>query len=150
MNGTSRGHRRFVFEKEGDIRTAFEIDPEGRPILSRSRSRPKDRVDWAVVYLPALGELAVDPTLTGAEVRLLLFFMARAPLGECQRIPRTRLARDLGVHRHTIDRAITGLTERRVLIADPDDPTCLWVDPDLFWRGYRSDQDGQRKRLASA
>ena len=78
---------------------------------------------------------------------MLLHLMARAPLGECQRVSRMALARALGVHRHTVDRAWTGLMRRGVLVADPDEAGCCWVNPDLFWRGYRVERDRQLERL---
>lgn len=101
------------------------------------------------MYLPQLAELARND-LSGGEARVLLLLMARAPLGECMRLGRQAMAKDLGVHLHTVDRAVASLIERHVLIRDPDDQACYWLDPDLFWRGRLDEHSLQRKRLAAS
>lgn len=121
------------------------------PVERRKPSTPRaPAMHYGVVYLPKLAELAQEPTLTAGDLRVLLHLMARAPLGECTTTSAMDLERRTGLHHNTAYRALHHLTQLDVIITDPNDRHCYWVNPELFWRGDAIEHRKQRQRLASA
>lgn len=119
-------------------------------VLPRPGRSPKPRAqwpNWGLVFMPRLAELAAQRDLTVAELRIFLRLVAQAPIGECMRFRHADLARSLGLHRNTVGRALDGLIQRGVLVRDPDEAGCWWIDLELFWRGRAKDYLPQRRRL---
>ena len=104
----------------------------------RPRRQRRTDTTFAIVYQAALARLTEQDDLTLSEWRVLMRLVAIAPLGDCvPGISQVKLAHDLNIHRHTVARSIASLVERGYVVRDPDDPSCLWVSPELGRVGDR-------------
>ena len=100
-----------------------------------------------MVYQPALMELTRCTDLTLSEWRVLMWLVAKAPLGERIDVNQSRIARDLSIHPITAHRTFHALIDRDYVVADDDEPGTYWVNPEIALLGNRADRDRVREHL---
>lgn len=92
--------------------------------------------------------LVVEPRPTQLELEVWLVLVDElADYDRCFGVNITRLARWLRRDRAGVHRAFRRLIERGMVLEDPDDGGCFWLDPDLAWKGTPAELRRQRQRL---
>ena len=124
---------------------------DGRPAPSPVSSRRRRDTGYVQAFQHRVRErIVAEPRPTPVELELWLVLVDEvADFDRCFDVNVSRLARWLRRDRATVHRAFHRLIERGMVIRDPDDSSCYWLDPELAWKGSPGELRRQRQRLTS-
>jgi DNA-binding MarR family transcriptional regulator len=120
---------------------------EGLTVVS-VQQRVKFKEAFVLVFQKGLEELATDRSLRGESIRVLFALMSRLDYENFIHLSAADVARQLGMQRANVSRAIGQLLERGVLIAGPKVGTVgtYRLSDTLGWKGRARSHAEQRKR----
>ena len=81
--------------------------------------RPKIREGWVMTFQNSLVKLSKDKTVTGEQLRVLLFLMGKLDFENYIHVPQVDVARALEMQPSNVSRAIAALTAKGVLVRGP-------------------------------
>lgn len=133
--------------RQVDTRTG-EVLADG--LLVYCPVRPKVKEAFVMTFQDALKALAKDRTMTGEQWRVLSFLMSRLDFENYIYAPQTEVAKELGMKKPNVSRAVTALIQRGIIHRGPKvgSAQTMRLDPYLGWRGrVRSLEKARAARL---
>lgn len=112
--------------------------------------RPKVKEAFVMTFQEALKALSKDRTITGSQWRVLSYLMSRLDFENFIYAPQAEVARELGMHKPHVSRAIASLIARGIIHRGPKVGAAqtMRLDPYLGWRGrVRSMEKARAARL---
>ena len=110
---------------------------------------------WIMNSQEALELLAKDRDLTGETLRVLLFLMAYLDFENWIQIPQSKIAKNLGLQKQNVSRAIILLEKKEIVLRGPKigKSYAFRLNPDFGWKGkvknlneYRKEKDNEETR----
>jgi DNA-binding transcriptional ArsR family regulator len=113
--------------------------------------RPKIAEGWVMSFQDAFIKLAMDRTIKGEQMRVLLYLIGKLDFENWIHVPQAEIAEVLGMTAPQVSRAIASLTAKGLLTKGPKlgRVTTLQLSLNVGWKGrVKSLQDARRRHLA--
>jgi hypothetical protein len=143
--------RRVLVEHTG-LPTGFIVEPlPPRRKYDRGRNRADKRGNWVSVWPdPLIDRIIAEPRLTVVEHEVWHALTAVVGYEVCFEPNLSAIARRLHRDRSGVDRAFRRLVAKGMVVAEPSETRCYWLNPQLAWKGYEEARIETARELRAA
>jgi DNA-binding MarR family transcriptional regulator len=117
--------------------TTGELVGEGVPVWFGVRHKSPYADGWVAMNQHFLREFAARKDVTGEVFRVFLYLDARLNFRNLIQIPQTEIAKELGIRKQHVNRAIRKLENLGIILRDPNAAhISAWrLNPNAGWKG---------------